>query len=106
MSRQFQRRIENFTCLHCGEEIEGNGFTNHCPHCLWSKHVDVNPGDRAEECEGALEPISVEGTIENQKIVHRCVKCQATRRCKISPEDNTERLIEIVKESAERILRG
>ena len=43
----FTRKVEDFTCEHCGREVHGNGYTNHCPHCLHSKHVDVNPGDRA-----------------------------------------------------------
>ncbi|MFN2146641.1 MAG: RNHCP domain-containing protein, partial [Anaerolineales bacterium] len=36
---KFQRRIEYFICEHCGAEVSGVGFTNHCPVCLWSKHV-------------------------------------------------------------------
>jgi len=47
MARLFTRNIENFTCERCGAAVEGNGFTNHCPACLCSKHVDINPGDRA-----------------------------------------------------------
>ncbi|MBR6751902.1 MAG: RNHCP domain-containing protein, partial [Alphaproteobacteria bacterium] len=44
--KQFVKRVENFTCAHCGAEVFGNGYTNHCPKCLWSRHVDNNPGDR------------------------------------------------------------
>ena len=56
----FNRKKENFVCENCGEKVEGNGYTNHCPNCLWSKHVDINPGDRAETCHGLLKPIAVE----------------------------------------------
>jgi Zn finger protein HypA/HybF involved in hydrogenase expression len=48
----FKRTIEDFTCEHCGEQVTGNGFTNHCPQCLWSKHVDIDPGDRLALCGG------------------------------------------------------
>ncbi|MEK7158524.1 MAG: RNHCP domain-containing protein, partial [Patescibacteria group bacterium] len=47
MSRTFQRRVEDFTCESCGAQVTGDGYTNHCPQCLVSKHVDVYPGDRA-----------------------------------------------------------
>ena len=60
-ARSFQRRIENFVCEHCGEKVIGDGYTNHCPKCLWSKHVDVNPGDRMAHCGGMMKPEALEG---------------------------------------------
>ena len=56
----FQKKIENFTCGDCGAKVKGNGYTNHCPVCLWSKHVDVNPGDRQNICGGMMRPVAVE----------------------------------------------
>ena len=38
----------------------GYSCRNHCPNCLYSKHVDKNPGDRQEDCHGMLEPIGIE----------------------------------------------
>ena len=58
--KKFQRTIEDFTCEQCNFAVKGNGYTNHCPKCLWSKHVDVNPGDRAATCGGLMEPIGAE----------------------------------------------
>jgi hypothetical protein len=59
-SKNFQRVIEDFECEHCGHLEEGNGYTNHCTSCLWSKHVDINPGDRAAECQGlGIAPLSM-----------------------------------------------
>jgi len=46
--KKFQKRIENFTCEKCGLFVKGTGYTDHCPNCLWSKHMDINPGDRKE----------------------------------------------------------
>ena len=57
--KMFQKNVEDFVCGNCGGEVVGNGYTNHCPKCLWSKHVDINPGDRAEKCGGMMKPISV-----------------------------------------------
>ena len=65
----FQRRIENFVCENCGYEVAGTGYTNHCPKCLWSKHVDIHPGDRSAACGGMMEPIRVEGASPEYAIV-------------------------------------
>ena len=54
-----------FTCKVCNREVipEGAGtdHRNHCPNCLTSLHVDVEPGDRASDCGGLKEsPFSIE----------------------------------------------
>jgi hypothetical protein len=54
-SRKFQRTREDFTRERCRTFVKGGGYTNHCPECLWSKHVDVNPGDRQATCQGLKE---------------------------------------------------
>jgi hypothetical protein len=96
----FTRTIEDFTCGHCGAMVKGNGYTNHCPKCLWSKHVDKNPGDRAEVCGGLMEPIRIEGTADDTRIIHRCLKCGVERPVKTSPEDDTEVIIAIAEKAA------
>ncbi len=94
----FQRRIENFTCDKCGHKVKGTGYTNHCPKCLYGKHVDINPGDRQETCQGLMKPISVEQKHGEYLITHQCVKCKAIRKNKAAPEDNYELIIEISKQ--------
>ncbi len=84
----FTRTIENFTCEHCGEMVQGNGYTNHCPKCLWSKHVDVDPGDRAATCGGLMPPVSLERAGDEWSLTHRCEKCGHEKRNKTSKEDN------------------
>jgi hypothetical protein len=86
----FKRTIEDFTCEHCGSRVHGNGFTNHCPKCLWSKHVDNDPGDRAAPCGGMMEPIAIEGSSPNYRLVHTCIKCGIVRRVSLSTEDDPE----------------
>ena len=56
----FTKTVEDFNCAHCGAVVHGNGYTNHCPHCLYSRHVDNNPGDRLATCGGMMRPISDE----------------------------------------------
>jgi RNHCP domain len=93
VARQFTVAGTNnaFTCAHCGEAVQplqNGSVRNHCPRCLHSLHVDVNPGDRASDCGGLLEPIAVD--YDGKKgwiVVHRCQKCGAERRNKAAMDD-------------------
>ena len=91
----FTRTTEDFTCERCGTAVTGSGYTNHCPKCLWSKHVDVIPGDRASLCGGAMEPQSVVVSKGAYRIVHKCTRCGFIRVQNAAKEDDTERLIEL-----------
>ncbi len=91
--KRFVRTKEDFTCDQCGTPVIGSGYTNHCPNCLWSKHVDENPGDRASLCGGAMEPISVAVSGGTYRILHQCKKCGFTRPQDSAKEDNMEQLI-------------
>ncbi|CAN5754266.1 RNHCP domain-containing protein [soil metagenome] len=80
-----------FTCDACGAAVPplANGsYRNHCPACLHSRHVDVHPGDRANECGGLLEPIGAEqsGT-KGWVVVHRCRRCGEIRRNRAALDD-------------------
>lgn len=92
MSGRFTRRVEDFTCGNCGREVHGNGYTNHCPHCLWSRHVDVFPGDREETCAALMEPVGVLATADTYVIAHRCTKCAVVRHNKSSRKDSPQAL--------------
>ena len=96
----FTRTIENFTCTHCGASVVGNGYTNHCPQCLWSRHVDVSPGDRAEKCGGMMEPIAIEGTSPDYTIVHKCTECGAKRNVSANKEDDAQALVALAARNA------
>lgn len=98
MNRKFQRTKENFSCENCGFTVNGTGYTNHCPQCLWSKHVDVNPGDRAAECQGLMPPVSVETKKGDYRILHRCVTCGHERWNKAAKEDEFEVILQIAAE--------
>lgn len=97
MSKLFQKRIEDFTCEKCGERVIGDGYTNHCPKCLWSKHVDINPGDRASACQGLMKPIKVEVENKEYLMTYHCEKCGFERRKKVGENDNFEEVIRISK---------
>lgn len=93
----FQKRKEDFRCGHCGAEVAGTGYTNHCPRCLWSRHVDVDPGDRAALCGGMMEPVRVEGATPAYMLVHRCERCRHEKRNKLSADDRMDAVAEIAK---------
>ena len=95
MSLQFIKNKEDFICEMCKREVKGDGYTNHCPECLWSKHVDVNPGDRAESCGGMMEPIAVEVKSGEYTILHKCVKCGFERKNKAVKADNFQMLVQV-----------
>jgi hypothetical protein len=97
MEKMFQRNIENFHCEKCGREVEGNGYTNHCPECLTSKHVDINPGDRASTCGGMMDAVGFDQKNGEFRIKHLCSNCGFVRMNKVSPEDNFEELIKLSK---------
>ena len=60
--KNFTMIDEGFTCAVCGKVVEPLNYSarDHCPYCLCSLHVDVNPGDRLAECHGILKPIDIE----------------------------------------------
>lgn len=95
--RLFQRKKENFTCENCGYYTVGNGYTNHCPKCLYSKHVDINPGDRLAKCGGLMRPVDFDTKDGEYIIIQRCNKCGHIKRNKLSGNDNLEKLLDIAK---------
>lgn len=98
MVKLFARRKEDFTCEVCGTEVKGNGYTNHCPECLCSKHVDINPGDRASDCGGIMRPVDIEMKKGEYIIVHKCEKCGFVRRNKSAEGDNFATILAIMQE--------
>jgi hypothetical protein len=96
-AKKFQRKIEDFICEKCGTKNIGNGFTNHCSNCLWSKHVDINPGDRAETCGGMMQPVKIDFEKGKYFINFVCTKCGIHKRKIVERGDNFDAVIEIVK---------
>ncbi|MEX0652289.1 MAG: RNHCP domain-containing protein [Candidatus Paceibacterota bacterium] len=83
----FKRVTEDFQCAYCGEQVIGNGYTNHCPECLWSMHVDIEPGDRASECKALMRPVSFEEKKGTYTILHRCTGCSLEKHNKLQEND-------------------
>lgn len=97
MPKKFQRTIEDFICENCGAKVQGDGYTNHCPICLWSKHVDINPGDRENICGGLMKPIDAFFESQNWYLIQKCQKCKEEKKIKISQDDNIAVVKSILK---------
>ena len=94
--KNFIRKNEDFTCNNCMAYVKGNGYTNHCPKCLCSKHVDLNiPGDRMSSCNGIMKPINLEIKNNEYIITHKCIKCNRIKKNTVSKDDNFEALLSI-----------
>ena len=93
MSQQFKRLIEDFSCEHFKQQVTGNGYTNHCPVCLWSKHVDLHPGDRASTCQGLMEPVKMEYQGDQFFVTHTCVKCGYKKKNRVASNDQWQKII-------------
>lgn len=93
----FKRNKEDFACAHCGAHVVGDGYTNHCPKCLWSKHVDVEPGDRGAGCGGMMRPVVLEGATPDYIITHQCESCGFKRRNKVQSYDDAAAIVALAR---------
>lgn len=80
-----------FVCEYCRQNVEpltSGSYRNHCPFCLYCKHIDVVPGDRAATCQGLMEPVGVEYSAKKGWIIlHRCTRCNEMHRNKAALND-------------------
>ena len=95
--KKFNMIDENFICEHCGKEVKKAEYTarDHCPYCLYSKHVDINPGDRENTCRGLLKPIGVEKFKDTYKIIYKCEKCSQEHKNIMANDDDMQEIIRI-----------
>ena len=95
---KFKMIDEEFICDVCGKEVKKLEYSarDHCPSCLSSKHVDINPGDRLCDCHGILKPIGIEkGKKDTYKIVYQCLKCNMIKKNVMAKDDNYDKILEI-----------
>lgn len=95
--KRFTMRNENFICENCDTEVIKSSYTarDHCPHCLYSKHVDIMPGDRQNSCLGLLKPVGIEKFKDTYKIIYECTKCKLKHKNIISNDDNIDLIIKL-----------
>jgi|WetSurMetagenome_2_1015567.scaffolds.fasta_scaffold185251_2 hypothetical protein len=91
---------DGFACLYCGRRVspdtDGTNHRNHCPWCLRSVHMDNQPGDRAADCGGLMEPVAI--SVRRNKewvIIHRCTICGVLKENRIAGDDNEMALLSL-----------
>jgi hypothetical protein len=114
-----------FRCLNCGAFVStapprsGVRNRNHCPYCLWSRHLDwMDPGDRLSACKGGMPSIGltfkrirkkfVSGSSGELMVIHRCVECRCVSVNRIAGDDLAESLQDLFGSSlgADGVLRS
>ena len=97
--KKFSKNDEEFICDNCKKEVLKANYTSrdHCPYCLYSKHVDINPGDRLNDCKGLLKPIGIEKYKNSYKIIYKCQKCNVAHKNIIAKDDDINKIIDISK---------
>lgn len=97
--KRFNELDEGFICKHCGKEVLPLGYSSrdHCPYCLYSIHIDINPGDRQNKCLGMLKPIGIEKYKDTYKILYKCEKCNKNHKNIIAKDDDMNEIINISK---------
>ena len=108
----------DFYCCNCHQWVPfthsmGTKHRNHCPFCLWSKHVDDQvSGDRASKCQGNMKPIGLtfkqEGVDKYGRprqgeimIVHECTACDKISINRIAADDSSDAILSIFQQSFE-----
>jgi rubrerythrin len=96
-NKRFTMIDEAFTCSVCGFAVEKLKKTarDHCPRCLCSLHLDINPGDRAAECGGVLRPVGIINGKKGLQIEYKCEKCGIVKRNIAAPDDDYELICKV-----------
>jgi DNA-directed RNA polymerase subunit RPC12/RpoP len=91
----FIMKNDSFTCENCKREVSKHpswSARNHCPVCLYSKHLDKEfPGDRLSKCFWIMKPIWKD--FKKNKwwmLVHECIKCLKKIPNKLAEDDSID----------------
>lgn len=115
MKHHYDQMNSDFVCKHCNNYVttdpvmSGVNNRNHCPYCLWSRHMDFyEPGDRLAACKMEMRPIGL--TLKRSKkkygqqqgelmIIHQCVDCDKVSINRIAADDDNDTILEIFERS-------
>lgn len=114
---------QSFTCVRChlpitcAPSVAGVHNRNHCPRCLWSRHMDWRaPGDRLSNCRAPMEPIGLTTKRSRNRyarerdgelmLVHRCAGCGKLSLNRIAADDSAEDLLALFEASFVHVLAG
>jgi hypothetical protein len=106
----------SFECLHCHYHVSteplyaGVQNRNHCPYCLWSRHVDwKEAGDRLAVCRAEMQPVGLVVKMIRKKyapagggelmLVHLCRECGKVSINRLAADDDPDKVLEIFENS-------
>jgi hypothetical protein len=116
---------QGFVCKHCRSYVtthtlfSGVQNRNHCPFCLWSRHLDLaKSGDRLAACKAVMQPVglalkqlhkkytppSLPGprnphSLGELMLIHRCTECGKTSLNRIAADDDAATVLEVYEQS-------
>ncbi len=104
-----------FKCIHCHvfvssePALSGVQNRNHCPYCLWSRHLDLErPGDRLAACKEKMKPAGLALKRTRKKygpqvgelmLIHQCLECGKISINRIAADDVASTLFELFERS-------
>ena len=115
MRTYFNQTFGDFKCVHCHNHVSANNLLsgvqnrNHCPYCLWSRHLDLHEsGDRLAACKSPMKPVGL--TLKKTKkkygkdqgelmLVHLCQECGRVSANRIAADDIADHIFEIYEQS-------
>ena len=106
----------DFRCAHCHNFVSthplvsGVNNRNHCPYCLWSRHLDLfRAGDRLCACKGLMQPVGLTLKSSRKKyapreqgelmLVHACTECGNVSINRIAADDDSQKLLDVFEDS-------
>lgn len=109
-------QASGFNCAHCHQyvstdpSLSGVQNRNHCPYCLWSRHMDLyKPGDRLSACKAGMKPIGLSLKKSHNKysleqggeimLIHICMECQKITINRIAADDDAFVIIDTYRDS-------
>lgn len=106
-----RRRDAGFRCgccrnpVHNLPQVSGVLNRNHCPYCLWSKHLDLHrPGDRLAACKALMRPVGVALKSTPKRyglspgelmLAHLCLECGKVSLNRIAADDDADRILAV-----------
>lgn len=107
---------DGFACKHCGYfvssavDLAGVLNRNHCPYCLWSRHLDLyRAGDRMNACRGMMHPVGLSRKQTRKKytsahpgelmLIHFCSDCAGVSINRLAADDDPEKVLQIFEHS-------
>jgi hypothetical protein len=106
---------DGFVCKHCRNFVSsafllsGVHNRNHCPYCLWSRHLDLEAaGDRLSACKAPMRPIGLTIKLSRRKygfgrgelmLIHQCSDCGRLSINRLAADDDPESIFSIFEQS-------